>query len=325
MTTLLTIKERLKHLYATYDYYVIPMVKFLAALTALLLIGGKIGFMTQIRTVPIVGLIAVVSAILPVPLIVFIICAVMVIHIYALSMELAAVALVLFMLMFFLYYRFTPGDGALLFLIPVLFILKIPYLVPLIVGLVLTPVSVVSVAFGTIIYFMISYISNNAVTIKNLEADGALQKLQMLTDAIFKNKEMYLTILVFAITIVIVYVIKRRAIDYGHMVAVVTGTLTMLALFLIADIVMSVSIFNAGSLIFGSVISALLAVLLDFCVFSVDYTRIERTQFEDDDYYYYVKAVPKVSVSAPEVSVKRINARKTGRRTKARRTHTARR
>jgi hypothetical protein len=29
----------------------------------------------------------------------------------------------------------------------------------------------------------------------------------------------------------------------------------------------------------------------------VDYTRIESVQFEDDDYYYYVKAVPKVTVS----------------------------
>jgi hypothetical protein len=26
----------------------------------------------------------------------------------------------------------------------------------------------------------------------------------------------------------------------------------------------------------------------------VDYSRVENTQFEDDDYYYYVKAVPKL-------------------------------
>jgi hypothetical protein len=30
-------------------------------------------------------------------------------------------------------------------------------------------------------------------------------------------------------------------------------------------------------------------------------------QFEDDEYYYYVKAVPKMNVSAPEVKVKNIN------------------
>ena len=38
--------------------------------------------------------------------------------------------------------------------------------------------------------------------------------------------------------------------------------------------------------------------------------RSEKTQFEDDDYYYYVKAVPKIKVTTPEVSIKRINAQK---------------
>ena len=48
-------------------------------------------------------------------------------------------------------------------------------------------------------------------------------------------------------------------------------------------------------------------------VFSVDYTRTEYLQFEDDEYYYYVKAVPKAVVTIPEKTVKRINERqKTG-------------
>ena len=33
-------------------------------------------------------------------------------------------------------------------------------------------------------------------------------------------------------------------------------------------------------------------------------------QFEDDEYYYYVKAVPKISVAKPEKTVKRINGRR---------------
>ena len=37
--------------------------------------------------------------------------------------------------------------------------------------------------------------------------------------------------------------------------------------------------------------SLLLEFLVQFFCFMVDYTRIENVQFEDDDYYYYVKAV----------------------------------
>ena len=49
---------------------------------------------------------------------------------------------------------------------------------------------------------------------------------------------------------------------------------------------------------------------MQFFVFSVDYSRTEHTQFEDDEYYYYVKAVPKMNVAAPEMNVKRINAQR---------------
>ena len=41
----------------------------------------------------------------------------------------------------------------------------------------------------------------------------------------------------------------------------------------------------------------------------MDYTRAEHLQFEDDEYYYYVKAIPKVSVAVREKTVKKINVR----------------
>ena len=49
--------------------------------------------------------------------------------------------------------------------------------------------------------------------------------------------------------------------------------------------------------------------MLELFFFTVDYARSENLQFEDDEYYYYVKAIPKVSISTPEKTVKRINER----------------
>ena len=50
-------------------------------------------------------------------------------------------------------------------------------------------------------------------------------------------------------------------------------------------------------------------MILELFFFSVDYSRSENLQYEDDEYYYYVKAVPKIVVSTPEKTVKRINER----------------
>ena len=48
-------------------------------------------------------------------------------------------------------------------------------------------------------------------------------------------------------------------------------------------------------------------MLIQLMEFNVDYNRTEIVQFEDDEYYYYVKAVPKNILAAPEKKVKRIN------------------
>lgn len=65
-----------------------------------------------------------------------------------------------------------------------------------------------------------------------------------------------------------------------------------------------------AGVIIGTIVSAGIACVIQFFVFNVDYSRTEKVQFEDDEYYYYVKAVPKVTLATPERTVKRINQQK---------------
>ena len=63
-------------------------------------------------------------------------------------------------------------------------------------------------------------------------------------------------------------------------------------------------------------ISVLAVYVLDLFILAVDYQRTEYVQFEDDDYFYYVKAIPKIKVGASDVKVKHINVKNTRRRRK---------
>ena len=56
--------------------------------------------------------------------------------------------------------------------------------------------------------------------------------------------------------------------------------------------------------IIGGAVSCVIAVVIQFLFFNVDYTRTERLQFEDDEYYYYVKAVPKAVIAGSDKQVK---------------------
>jgi len=130
-----------------------------------------------------------------------------------------------------------------------------------------------------------------------------------LMKSLLANKLMLIMVLAFVLALLIVVIIKGLSMDYSWVVAIIAGTIAQLSVIFIGDITADVSVSVLG--LFGGVlVSLILAGIYTFFIFTVDYTRTEYVQFEDDDYYYYVKAVPKLTVSTPDVKVQKINARK---------------
>ena len=113
----------------------------------------------------------------------------------------------------------------------------------------------------------------------------------------------------FAVTITLVYLIRRLSMDYSWTIAIVAGALVNVMVLLVGDLMFDTNV-AIGGVIGGTIVSALVALVIQFFAFHVDYSRTEKVQFEDDEYYYYVKAVPKVTVAAPERKVKKINQQK---------------
>ena len=71
---------------------------------------------------------------------------------------------------------------------------------------------------------------------------------------------------------------------------------------------MGISI-SVVSMIIFSVVSVLIGLVLEFFVYGGDYTRTERLEYEDDEYYYYVKAVPKAIVAGTDKKVTRFSGK----------------
>ncbi len=111
------------------------------------------------------------------------------------------------------------------------------------------------------------------------------------------------------ISIFVVYLLRRLSVDYSWVIAIVAGAVTQLSVIFVGDYMFDVSV-SMVELLVGTLISMAIAGVYNFLIFSVDYSRTEYTQFEDDDYYYYVKAVPKITISAPDVKVQKISSTK---------------
>ena len=309
MTSLLVLKEYLKKFYSNYEVYIMPVLKLFLAGVSLLMINTNLGYMDRINSGAIVLIVALMCSFLPMGFILFFAALFILLHLYALALEVAVVALALFLVMFLLYFRFSPKDTLVVLLTPICFLLKIPYIMPIAVGLICTPASAISVACGTVIYYLVSYVSKNATTLNAMDAGEATARFRMVIDSILGNKEMMVTVAAFVITVIVVYVVRRMSMDHSWTIAMVAGAITNVVILLMGDLLYDTNVLVVG-VIFGSVVSVFIAKVLQFFVLNLDYSRTEKVQFEDDEYYYYVKAVPKITVSTPTKTVKRINTQR---------------
>lgn len=308
MTALLELRENLKKIYSRNEAFITPVIKFLLSFIVLSIINGKMGYMTKLDNMAIVLIVSLLCSFLPTGFIVLFAMMFSLLHMYALSLETAAVGLVVFLLLYLLFLRFTAKEAMVVVLTPVLCMLKLPYVMPVAMGLIGTPASCVSVSCGVVVYYLLQTVITNAPTINSMGAEEATAKLRLLIDGILGSKAMLVTIVAFTITVVVVYLIRRMSVDHSWTIAMIAGVMIEVLILLVGDLMYdtNLSIFSA---LLGAVVTVLVCKAIEFFRFCLDYSRTEKVQFEDDEYYYYVKAIPKVAVTTPEKTVKKINER----------------
>lgn len=319
MTNLLEFRELLRNIYSKFSLYINAGIKFITMFVVTMLINHNIGFMSRLKSPVVALLLSMVCAFLPANVITMFAAGLILLHLYSVSLELAAIVLVLFLIILLVYYRFSPKYAYALVLTPVAFALKVPFLVPLVLGMTATPVTMIPACFGGIVYYLLKNISAGSASLLRVEEESASQAYLYIIENTIKSSQMYLVIVTIMITILIVYLVRRMSVDHSWTIAIVTGTIFDVLVFLIGDFVLDISE-NVLVVIVGAIVSIFIAFALQFFIFTVDYTRTEYVQFEDDEYYYYVKAVPKVSITKRDKKVKRINPQKKDREDRKRTT-----
>ena len=309
MTAVLELRENLKKIYSRNEAFILPVIKFLLSFIVLSIINGKMGYMTKLDNMAIVLIVSLLCSFLPTGFMAFFAMMFAVLHMYALSIETAAVGLVVFLLLYLLFLRFTAKEALVVVLTPVLCMLKLPYVMPVAMGLIGTPASCVSVGCGVVVYYLLQTVITNAPTINSMGAEEATAKLRLLIDGMLGNKAMLVTIAAFAITVIVVYLIRRMSVDHSWTIAMVAGVMIEVMILLVGDLMYDTNLSIVSALL-GAVVTLIACKIIEFFRFCLDYSRTEKVQFEDDEYYYYVKAVPKMTVAAPTNTVKKINTQR---------------
>lgn len=307
MSNLFVLKEQLQTFYARYSKEVDKVVHFLLAFIVFYLVSSKIGYMEALANPLVTLILSLICAFLPGTLTVFAAAVLILLHVYALSMGVMLVTAALFAVMFIFYFRFTPDKSVIVLLVMVAYLFKIPFAVPIAFALLGSPACIIPIFFGTMIYSMINYLELSATAVTG--AKGMAGEITLFASQILQNKEMWICTASFVVAVLVVYTLRKSEFDQSWKIGIAAGAVADIIVIVAGSIAFDVRI-DYVMLIFGNIISVVLALILEFFVFSVDYSKAEKFQYEDDEYYYYVRAIPKVSVAIPEKRVKKISRRK---------------
>ncbi|MCR4924568.1 MAG: hypothetical protein K5931_11225 [Lachnospiraceae bacterium] len=296
MDILYSVKEEIARIYSRYESYIVPVLKFILLLVTQIFISANIGFMTKLKNPAIILVVSLLGAFLPMNASVILVVLIVVAHLYELSLECAVIALCVFLIMFVIYFRFSPKDSAAVLLTPIFFYLKVPYVAPVVMGLSGSPFSGVSVACGVVLYYVMDYGKKNADkagTEMSLEVAQAMAGFKEVIDGMLKNDEMLLMAVVLALTTLVIYVAKRLELEYAWKIAIVAGSVIELVSLVGGSFVLDVKI-SVGLAIVGIILGIIVGLVMEFFMFCVDFSKAQNLQFQDDEYYYYVRAIPKV-------------------------------
>ncbi len=303
MIQLLVFREHLQKFYQKYSLVLNMLFRFAAGYIAFYAADRVIGYSPLLNSTWVEVLAGCISMVFPVQMLLFLVSVFVVLQIAYVSSYLAVTTALIFAALYFMYIRFLPKHGFVILSMPVLYALDIPYVAPLIMGLISAPVSIMPVSFGTIVYYLIS----DTVYVVNTSTDNSINMYKLVIQQLLADTQMYVSICIFAVVIMAVYFIRNMKADYSFEIAILAGSFINLILFLGVNYLMDINV-NVMKFLSGIALSCLLAWIIQFFRLPLNYSGAENLQFEDDEYYYYVRAVPKMNITAARKKVQRFNS-----------------
>ena len=178
---------------------------------------------------------------------------------------------------------------------PVLSSFGAPYILPILLGITADPIAIIPESIGVIVYHYLQ----NVISVVSTSTEDSINLYHLVLKQTFNDKELYITL--------IVYFIRNSKIDYSFEIAIISGGFLNTILLLFMNFFMDINI-NVFRFFITMILSVAFVWLVQLFRLSLNYAGVENLQFEDDEYYYYVRAVPKNNITKADKNVKRYNA-----------------
>lgn len=296
-------RENLRRFLSQNDRVLERILKGLMAFASFLIINSNFGYSTVLNSVWLPVMVAVLCAFIPGSALTLVVIVYLLIHMASLQADIALVAALLFGVA----YVFTNiYEGRIYYNvigIPLTYQLRVPYVFPVLSALLGKSSEVITVICGSVIAYYLKSVKEHAAQIIDNQSNISVSDILM--DGMLSNTMFYVFMTAMVAAFLVTYVLRCSTIHNAWVLGSIVGVSVEFVILLAGYLILNRES-QIPYLIIGNLITLLVALATSYLFFDLDYNRTEKVQFEDDDYYYYVTAVPKVKMEKEIKEVKKI-------------------
>ncbi|MHC1748980.1 MAG: hypothetical protein AB9856_11720 [Cellulosilyticaceae bacterium] len=305
---LLTIRQEGIRFYRNYEKIILPCIKFIAFFMLIMFISKSVGTIPVLMSPYTVIALSLLGIVLTDKLAITVLSLLIITHLMKFNISIGCIALGMFIILYICLIRLYPRESLIILVMMIAFKLRLEYAIPIIAALFGSFICIVPMILGVFFWFtggqlipiIQGGVENNGKILDIVTTVGTL---------IYQNVVMDSTMLsivgIFIIVFTIVYIIRKQSIDYAPYIAICVGGVMSLLGFVMSILFLDIKI-NVLLMVFMTIISVCIAIIVEYASKVLDYPRAEVVQFEDEDNYYYVKVVPKINIMTSNKRVKKV-------------------
>lgn len=304
MEQLLIYRERMIKFIAGKGRVFQAVGRFLAGFILFLVVTQIYGYYSTLNELFVILVLAVTCIFVPSSVIFLMFNLIIILQLCTFSVEIGLVYFIMIGLYYLIYQRMFPKAKVIFMLTPVLFFFHVPAVLPIFVGAFIGLTGLPAILMGAFCYYLANIVQASVLQMNNGTTSGYLYTL--VVKGTTGNKELLLCILVFILVAALVAGIHKLHLAYGWYISIFAGGVMYLLAMLIGGYFADAEIDILAEIVM-IVVSVLIVMIIQFLYNVIDYTREETFEFEDEEYYYYVKAIPKISVEEEDINITKIN------------------
>lgn len=310
MKTIYQIRGVICRFFMQYELIAKVLLKFCAYLFIFRQIAGWDGFSSAgvLNAFSVHMLLALLCVLLPSRFAVFFSFGIIIYNIYQVSLWGSLMAAVILLVLYVMVARLCPDETILMILLPLAMKWNVFMIVPLFAGLYMGVFSIIPLVGGVLVWGILrilpAFLSFNETQLEQLPA-ALSDTANYVIDQLINNENLIFMMVLCIGVVLVIYLLNKINMNYMRYISLAVGAMVGLVCLIVGRVV---GMTDTGilSALFVPVFSLAVMVVVEFFHMALNYKMAQRLTFADDEYYYYVQAVPKILGIKSKTEVKRI-------------------